>query len=561
MAAAAVALLLLLGSPRGVPSFAPPPPPISTSARPRAAAGQRARRVSSVATASPSRSWSALSAADGDGADDVAASDEEVEPVLGNNWMKPSPSVDFSPASMSGSTGTSASDESIYVDVGIGGIPFGTGDLSRRMHEALMKVANKKFPFRVPGDLTDVYFLYAMDCSAKEAVKAAMDGNGYVLNLGEDESLQDEGAWGRVSDVMLLDSSSGEPTRGRDGATSYESFADAVGKGGWEPGEPYSFVVREVPARKKAMDLEALLRALDPDGALWDEAKERGLIMPGDEIGSLAELRGDCEQRVTSAPTEATDEVDAYRGGTSKGYDVVGRGRLRKEGRNEDGSEDRKTLLHVMDSLANHGCLIVDLTDGDEVVEDATKMSEMWEATETFFDAVIGNDDAARVIPPMQRAEGVGSSHAMVGFASFKDGDNQFLETRIRRSDGTLLPEETSSIVGDDGAKAMVDAFGVMAEVGRDIVRIATAASSVEADAFVTVGSVVSSDEGSPSIAGLSFDEASASGILEEDGAPSEEDVRRAEILASDAAVLLAEEILDDGRPLIDADVEHDEGP
>ena len=217
-----------------------------------------------------------------------------------------------------------------------------------------------------------------------------------------------------------------------------------------------------------------------------------------------------------------------------------------------------------MDALANHGCLIVDLTDEDKRTDDAAKMSKMWTTTETFFDEVLSDESITDNILPMQQADGVGSSHAMVGFASFKDGDNQFLETRIRRSDGALLPKETSSIIGEDGAKSMVDAFNVMAEVGKDIVRIATAASSVEANAFLTVGSVVSQpEEGSPSIAGLSFEEASVSGIAEEDeeSNASEDDIKRAEILASEAAILLTEEIVDDGKQLLDAEIEHDEGP
>lgn len=108
----------------------------------------------------------------------------------------------------------------------------------------------------------------------------------------------------------------------------------------------------------------------------------------------------------------------------------------------------------------------------------------------------------------------------------------------------------------------MVDAFNVMSEIGKDIVRIATAASSVEAYAFVTAGSVVSqAGEGSPSIAGLSFEEASVSGIVEDEGGPSEDDIKRAEILASDAAILLTEEIMDDGKPLHGGEIEHNEGP
>ena len=100
-----------------------------------------------------------------------------------------------------------------------------------------------------------------------------------------------------------------------------------------------------------------------------------------------------------------------------------------------------------------------------------------------------------------------------------QDGENQFLETQICRPGGALLPDETSFILGKDRAKSIVYALYVLSEIGKDIVRIATAASSVEADAFVTAGSVVSQEEeGSPSIAGLSFEEASVSGIMEEEG-------------------------------------------
>jgi hypothetical protein len=161
-----------------------------------------------------------------------------------------------------------------------------------------------------------------------------------------------------------------------------------------------------------------------------------------------------------------------------------------------------------------------------------------------------------------------------VGFASFKDGDTQFLETRLRRADGALLPEETAGVVGEDGARSVADAFRIMADVGKDVVRIATAAASVEDAAFAAAAAgapssrVVSPpEEGAPSIAGLSFEDASASGILEEGSAvggdvdSSAEDGKRAEAMASEAAVLLADEIMDDGRPLPSGEVAHDEGP
>jgi len=479
----------------------------------------------------------------------------DVTETVGGNWMKKSTSIDFMPAEMQ-----SSKDDSTYMDVGINGKTFGIGDLSRRMHEAMMVVASKSFPNGIPDELSDIYLLYSMDASAKEAVKVAMDSNGYTLNLGDDESMQDEGAWGQIESVSFVDSETGEAIKGEDGSSSYESFSDAIAKGGWEPGDGFSFIVREVPSRKKAMDLEALLKALDPDGTLWDEAKKKGMLLPGDDIGSLKDLATDCVQRVNSAPTEANDEFNAFRGGTSMGYNVIQRSSLLETSRNPDGSENKKTLLHVMDSLANHGCIIVDLTDEDKFLEAAEIMCGMWEATESFFKQVV-EGDAANTLPAMGPAEGVGSSHAMVGYASFKDGDNQFLETRIRRTDGSLLPKETLSVIGEGGVKSMVDAFNIMAEVGKDIVRIATAASSDEAGAFVTVGSVVSQDEDSPSIAGLSFEEATVSGVMDDDTQPSDDDFARASILASEAAMLLTEEIMDDGKPLSTSlKIEQDEG-
>jgi len=470
---------------------------------------------------------------------------DEIDAVLGKNWMHRSASVDFMPSEMhNGNTGTDS--DSIYVDVGIDGSVFGTGELSRRMYGALMTVSQKKYPDgNIPDDLSDLYLLYAMDASAKEAVKAAMDGFGFALNLEKDEALQDEGAWGRVDGVVLIE----------DKSTTYPSFKDAIAKGDWEPGDGYSFVVREVPARRKAMDLDALLRALDPDGKLREEAMEKGILLPrSDEEGdvrSLAELLMDCEQRVRSAPFATTDEAGAFCGGKSKGYSVISRSALLKSNRNADGSERENVFLHVMDSLANHGCLIVDLTDEDKLTNDATIMSKMWKTTSDFFHRVVDANGIDCIPSSMQLADGVGSSHAMVGFASLKNGDNQFLETRIRRLDGTLLPDEIYPIIGEEGARSMIDSFQIMSEVGKDIIRIATAASSVEAKAFLTIGSVVSQeDEGSPSIAGLSFEDAIVSGIVEKDSEPSKEDIQRAKILASDAAILLTEEIMDDGKPL-----------
>jgi len=279
--------------------------------------------------------------------DGMLTTDENnnIETIINNNWMKRSSSIDFNPADLSQTNTNGIEDETIYMDIGINGLTFGTGDLSKRMHGALMKVASTKFGNNIPSDLIHVYLLYAMDTSAKEAVKVAMDSNGYVLNLGDEEDMQDEGSWGQIDQVVLLDSMTNEVIVGEDGSSSYTSFMDAITKGGWEPGDSYSFIVREVPSRKKAMDLEALLKALDPDGTLWEEAKERGMLLPGDEITSLKELGIDCDQRVKSAPFETSDEQNVFSGGESKGYNIISRKQLMKSSMNSDGTENQKSEL------------------------------------------------------------------------------------------------------------------------------------------------------------------------------------------------------------------------
>lgn len=233
-------------------------------------------------------------------------------------------------------------DEFIKMDVGIGGKEFGTGPLSKRMFDAMMTVALQQFRGDLPDGLREAYLEYAMDASAKEAVKVAMDSNGYEMNLGDDIAMQDVGAWGVVENVLLLD----------DGEKSYESWADAIVEGGWEPGDAFSFIVREVPSLQKSMDLASLLKALDPDGTLREEAKEKGMLLPDEDVASLKDLGVDCMQRINAAPVPATGEKDVFRGGTSKGYNVISRSSLLRENRNADGTENQKGgCLFMLDCL------------------------------------------------------------------------------------------------------------------------------------------------------------------------------------------------------------------
>jgi len=252
--------------------------------------------------------------------------------------MKPSPdAISGLPATTADPTETTT-----YMDVGIGGKEFGTGPLSKRMHDVMIGVAQRNFGDDIPMDVRNLYLMYAMDASAKEAVKAAMSNNGYEMNLGDDMAMQDVGAWGSVEQVLLLDPLTGNPIEGEDGSSSYDSWEDAIQNGGWIPGDGFSFVIRKVPSSSKAMDLTSILNALDPDGKLREEAKEKGMLLPDEDVGSLKDLSVDCMQRVNAAPVEALGEEKVFRGGESKGYNVISRKSLV---RNEDGTENGKSKL------------------------------------------------------------------------------------------------------------------------------------------------------------------------------------------------------------------------
>ena len=266
------------------------------------------------------------------------SSPDNIETKLGGNWMKPSEdSITGLPSEVV--TNKDTKDPTVYMDVGIGGQEFGTGPLSKRMFDVMIGVAQKQFGARIPMDVHNMYLLYAMDASAKEAVKAAMSNNGYEINLGDDLAMQDVSAWGSVESVSLLDPLKGTPIQGEDGASSYATWEDAIEKGKWMPGDGFSFVIRRVPSLQKAMDLSSILNALDPDGKLREEAKEKGMLLPDEDIASLKDLSVDCNQRVNAAPLPALGEEKVFRGGESKGYNVISRSSLV---RNADGTENAK---------------------------------------------------------------------------------------------------------------------------------------------------------------------------------------------------------------------------
>jgi len=387
-------------------------------------------------------------------------------------------------------------------NLGLNGVSYQVGPLSKRMYDTIM--SQTTLPIDDP-QIQRAFKLYAMDFTAKEACRAALKENGLELVLSDDE--QDEGMWGDIDSIRLLDLETQQPM-----SDFYESWEDVVDQ--WTPGQGFNFVCRQVPAKLKELTLDELLQALDPDGSLREQAKDAGMRMPDEEIASLKDMANENVRRTEMAPREAV--TDAFAGiDNQRGYQVIQASDLLYDSMNANGTENRKTLMHVMEALVSHGCLVVDLTDHGSNMERAKKMAQMWKTTKHFFDQVSqGNADT---LAGMKTVEETGSRHAKVGYASYENGNLQFLETRLERETGNLLPNEAQALLGPDGPQALQDAFDVVASVGKDIVRIAVAASSMEAGAL--------------------------------QGAA-----------ASEAAAKLACELLDDGKPLIMADIRHSEG-
>ena len=183
--------------------------------------------------------------------------------------------------------------------------------------------------------------------------------------------------------------------------------------------------------------------------------------------------------------------------------------------------------MHAMDALVSHGVLIVDLTDGGETFEDASKLADMWETTNNFFEQVKDDDVAEKILPGMTTVMETGSQHAKVGYSSFDSGSLKFLETRRERKTGSLLPKESIDVMGENGAISLQTAYDIVAQVCKDVVRVVVAASSAEYGAFAQ---------------------------------KKDKDDQQQKIRASHGANLLVNELIDDGKPMGSEEIEHNEG-
>ena len=147
-------------------------------------------------------------------------------------------------------------------NLGISGEAFGTGPLSKRMFDTIIS----KTSLDMTEEILEAFRLYALDFTAKEASRAALLQNGLeMVLLGEEE---DQGMWGDVEAIRLYDTETGEPS-----PMLYDSLEEAVKD--WEPGQSFDFVARQVPAKIRELSVDELVQALDPDGAIRQEARER----------------------------------------------------------------------------------------------------------------------------------------------------------------------------------------------------------------------------------------------------------------------------------------------
>ena len=72
-------------------------------------------------------------------------------------------------------------------------------------------------------------------------------------------------------------------------------------------------------------------------------------------------------------------------------------------------------MMHVMDALVSHGCLIVDVTDGGTTYSDALTINKMWATSSDFFETVSGDKNIERLLPYLKMAEGADSPHVLAG--------------------------------------------------------------------------------------------------------------------------------------------------
>ena len=271
----------------------------------------------------------------------LRAASQEGEVGSGSNWIERAFPVDL--------TGKDNEDIKKVEDynLGINGVSFQTGPLSKRMFDAIMA---KNGDNGMSDEIKRAYTLYTMDFTAKEATRAALKQNG--LEMVVIDELEDQGLWGDLDSIQLLDMDTEDPV-----GPIYDSTQEAVDH--WTPGQSFNFVVRQVPAKIRELSLDEILSALDPKGELRQQAKDAGMTIPDEEINSLRDLANDVSRRSECSPKEATTEINAFPGLDKRGYKVISAGALSRDSVNADGSENQGSKWTFVISML---CCIISCT-------------------------------------------------------------------------------------------------------------------------------------------------------------------------------------------------------
>jgi len=317
---------------------------------------------------------------------------------------------------------------------------FELDSLSKRIYETLKEAALKRFAGKViPSELENIYKASTLNIAALEATKVALGENKLEKVIVEDEQQN----WGKIELIEYK-------------SKKFSSIEDVIELGLWEPGESFSFVVRNVLAKEKEMTIEDLMAMLDPS----NQMKMPAPLLPDDpseRITSLKALSDDNERRCNDAHTTKSSN--------ERLIDIVISIDKFKEALE---GKDSKAISFIMEAFETHSCLILQLNETQSLI-----LNDMWNVAEYIFE----ESDIKQRPPPMNVISEAGSKNAVVGYASYENDQMQFLETRLRRSDFKLFPTDILPPPLEDD---FIKSFHLLGEISKHVTQIVVEAANNE---------------------------------------------------------------------------------
>lgn len=379
--------------------------------------------------------------------------EEEEEEDWGNHWIRPSSArndEDVLQFMLQENDSNAAKDDILYMDVCVDGALMQTGPLSQQIDQVLAQ--------RLPDARSRRALVAQM--TVQQVLRVVLQHSGLVsstYNEGE------EASWGTV-----------EALRGPMNHPPEEPFDswDALCQH-WQPGQTLSFTLRQVPTKRRSVSLQTLRDSMN--GPVKEEEDEDYDDEP--PITTLAALKADHSRRVEQAPREIA--AAPYTGRDTRGYRVLSARDIQEAQQYQEAAKEsgmvHNVTRHVMHALVTHGCVLVEWTDA----KDVETFARMWEQVETLME----DPDRVAQLPPLQKvSNATADAHIKVGFASYQEGQMQFLERR-RRSDGVWLPPTVlppHAPHHSNHTSALSRAFDRQAELGRALVQLVVAASTAE---------------------------------------------------------------------------------